>query len=623
MKAALDSAFMSSRRAPTATTLVLSNSPERIRLRELQAGLEGRRDRIAAADLEIETLREQLAAFEMTMNARLAVEHDALHRIDTVVAHMERWAELLETAPRESVGRRGRQVDRRRGRELEERQVPDAELEEEVGEALFEPDERLKGAYRALARRFHPDLARTEEECLRFGELMRNINQLYHAADTARLEALVEQARGGEIEDPDLDVDEQTEQLEERLAWFDAVIENLSDERAELEGSSTCELLRNVQQAEQIGRDVIEELRAELRQRVEEAYANIPIAVERLEANVRRYNRDQSAPTEFRIRRRGKTALDRQFDPFSNKKLIRLSLDALTTLKVSRAAQQHADWLRQEGPSRPPLLRLLLLTYVAEMSPFPLAGLDSFDDLRHRFDYLARHDEQPIGLEAALVEVDDLVEFGVRRATEKIMHLGLRFRNQAARDAIPVALRALPIRRTFRDILAVLGEQTDCPACRKLVFLVPLYRTRGLDDLRANACPDCGHAVRSYWMPKGKDVQAVLNDAYLDFEIISEWSFRLGRVNTAIQLLPTQVERMTVGQLKRRLLTDLFNRYDLGLRAKQVHLMQRRKRINERTALSTLDVTQFSVKLTSDAELTVGDAVELLRHRIRNRFKAD
>jgi hypothetical protein len=45
--------------------------------------------------------------------------------------------------------------------------------------------------------------------------------------------------------------------------------------------------------------------------------------------------------------------------------------------------------------------------------------------------------------------------------------------------------------------------------------------------------------------------------------------------------------------------------------------------VAEKTPLDHLENRQFGVRFTSDAPMTVGDAVEALRHRIRNRFRGD
>jgi len=100
----------------------------------------------------------------------------------------------------------------------------------------------------------------------------------------------------------------------------------------------------------------------------------------------------------------------------------------------------------------------------------------------------------------------------------------------------------------------VLGEYVPCAGCKRDVYVTPLYRTRGLDDLRSSVCPRCGTVHQSYWMPKGKDVQAVLNPTYS----ITSWSpngpSKLAHLSIAMQLLPVQVDKLSVGELKKALL---------------------------------------------------------------------
>ncbi len=209
----------------------------------------------------------------------------------------------------------------------------------------------------------------------------------------------------------------------------------------------------------------------------------------------------------------------------------------------------------------PGAARLVLFAYASELVPHPLDGLRTYEDLALRFEHLGARDETRSTLERALVEGAELVEFGIRRAGARLVQSGLRFRTTVLRAAVPLALRSHSLRVEFRRVLATLGERTGCPECQEEVFAVPLYRLRGLDDLHAMACPRCGHLLRSYFLPRGKDVQSVLNTAFLDLELLSEWRFRMGSASVAVQLLPVQLERMTVGQLRRRFWVDVLERH--------------------------------------------------------------
>ena len=606
---------------------MVAESAERARIRELQRLLGERRDRIGALELELETLRETLVRAELRYQVHLREEHHLLARIASLLRYLERWTELLKEAPREQVAARAKRVEARRAREAErlfEEREAKPESEEEA-EARVEPkprDESLRSLYRRLARRFHPDLASSEEERVRFGELMTRINQLYHANDEEGLRRLAEQldADGG----PDLS-EEAPEvlvaKLEERLRWFDTVIVNLEEQRRGLEKSATFELWRKVEDGREAGRDVLAEIAAELRETAKKQYMDVRDAAIRLERRVSDYNRRGAE-----LSRQGKEesgALDRVFDPYANRRLVRLGVEALAQAHFSPAAKGQAEWLEGLAASKPALLRLVLFTYASERCQHAPPGLESYEGLSQRFSFLGREDKAPPALEATLVEAGDVLEFGVLRATERRARAGLRFRSDVLREAVPLALRAAAIRREFKQVLAVLGKQLTCKGCGQTVYEMPLYRLRGLDDLHASVCPACAETLSSYWMPSGKNIQSELNDAFLDLELVSEFSFRIARESIAMQLLPRQTEEMTVGDLKRRFCAEVLDRHEIGVEAAKVSLTQRRKKVDEALILADLEETGFGVTFAKDAPLTTAEAMEIVRHRVRNRFKAN
>jgi hypothetical protein len=595
--------------------IVLAPSPLRERLELLLAELEALRDEVAQLELECETLRGELVAFEVRHRAELSEEQRQLQRIASVVRQLERWAEMLEEAEPRQRAARARRVDRQRARELhqEARQAEHAE-EEPAPEPA--PASELKSLYRRLARRFHPDLARTEEEQVRHAALMARINALYRAGDRAGLEALADQALGSELPEPAVSLEEEVRLLEERRARFESARDGLQLDLQALRGCATAELLRRARAADAEGRDFFDELRAELASRCESALGDVRDAAGALEDVVRRANR-RSLATE------GRRPLDRAFDPLGRQKLVRLSLEALERARASAEARQEAERIAALARTSPAAARLVLFAYASELVPHPLDGLRTYEELALRFEHLGARDGEPRTLERALVEAADLVEFGIRRAGERQVQSGLRFRSAVLRDAVPLALRKHSLRVEFRRVLATLGERTGCPECQREVFAVPLYRLRGLDELHASACPRCGCLVRSYFLPRGQDVQSVLNTAFLDLELLSEWTFRMGAASVAVQLLPVQLERMTVGQLKRRFWADVLERHGIPVPLNAVRLLQARRPVQERRKLADLERQEFVVGFGERAGVSVGDALETVRHRIRTRFRPD
>ncbi len=669
--------------------LELASAPARRQVEQLQSRVAARRDEIAALDEDLEQLRATLTDFESYYHVRLAGPEDRLRRLDGLVRHLERWIELLRAAPRDQVPRQGARLDQRRAQEaahlfadrrkLEEAaeagtqgagRAPPSSAAGAAGGAAGaeagrpprgEDPAALKRAYRALVRRFHPDLAESEEERLRFGAFMHRIISLYRDGDVARLQALAERTADPEQELADLPLPDRVRRLEQRLAWFAVVRQNLEDERAELEACDLYRLWRRAEDARARGPDLFAALAAEMQERLGRRRADVAWAYRELEEAVKRFNREDPAPPAVAQRPGQREALERLFDPLEDRPLVRLGLETLEAADVRPAARRQARWVESLVQTRPALLRLLLFTHVDELSHLPLPGLETYEELRIRFESAAAlaareadrsgdastdppepgdvtppaagaepeaaSEDDPSAapgrpsLEETLAEATDLVEYGVQRATDQLVYLGLRFRSDSTREGLPLALQAAPVRRAFRLVLQVLGEQVVCRGCGRDTFTLPLYLTRGLDDLRATVCPRCGRVHQRYYLPKGDDLQAVLNRAYVDLELIAEWALRLGRATVSTQLLPVELYRMTVGDLKARLVKELLQRYELGITRGQLELHQRGRRVPERTPLSALAERRFTVRLRAGAPMDEPTAVELLRHRIRNRFQ--
>jgi hypothetical protein len=188
------------------------------------------------------------------------------------------------------------------------------------------------------------------------------------------------------------------------------------------------------------------------------------------------------------------------------------------------------------------------------------------------------------------------------------------------RHGILLALRRHAIRREFKRVLSVLGERKRCDTCASDVFTVPLYRVRGIDALRALVCPTCATTLASYFMPKGDDVQAVLNVAFIDFELIHEWSFQLGKTSIATQLTQHELEALNVGDMRKRFFGDVLKRHAIEVTLPQLILEQDGAKLSDRRSIEALPSRSFVVRFGPGAAVSEGDAVELLKHRIRTRF---
>jgi hypothetical protein len=173
--------------------------------------------------------------------------------IDAATLEEEVAAEFAEReeqarAQEEAAGREGTRVERaRRSNRL------DAESEAEI----------LR-IYRELAKRFHPDLARSDNERKRRANLMLRINVAYSERDLLALQTI---AREAESIDPAFAV----LTSKERLTWARRVIARLDGQIQELEGqlgllqrSETYSLWKSPETSQQS----LEDLEARVRQRL-------------------------------------------------------------------------------------------------------------------------------------------------------------------------------------------------------------------------------------------------------------------------------------------------------------------------------------------------------------------
>ena len=98
-------------------SLLVTDEPDRARLRELQAELDALLDAIAGLEMELDEARAQLAQFERDYEGRVHVERAAITRVEGVLRHLERWAALLDRCRAEEIAARAERVDAQRERE--------------------------------------------------------------------------------------------------------------------------------------------------------------------------------------------------------------------------------------------------------------------------------------------------------------------------------------------------------------------------------------------------------------------------------------------------------------------------------------------------------------------------
>jgi hypothetical protein len=235
-------------------------------LRELQAAISARQERVAELELELFDMRAEVAAFEQEMEDRLGL----------LKRHIARLEKQIEEARRQAA-RRAQWGDR-----ADSPDVPEDVVEQfrktwtrsdkpsqpppkkQVNEAT---KEELKSIYRQLAKRFHPDLVTDPEEKKWREVQMARVNQAYSESDVATLLSFEEDVEWTPIPSRRSREDEIT-QLSAEIKRLDGVIDGLERDLRELINSETVRWMLDVSVARKADQDLLRAVEKELVERI-------------------------------------------------------------------------------------------------------------------------------------------------------------------------------------------------------------------------------------------------------------------------------------------------------------------------------------------------------------------
>jgi hypothetical protein len=260
--------------------LVRQQTPEEREYSKYLIEVETRKQRAAALQDELTSLRLSLGRFEAEYHAvvgtlfleldriRLAIRayeekiarlHDDPHADPTTV---EREVEETLHAEREEIHEQERENRRYEEAFQRERDRPKLPVDEEA---------ELHRLYRDLAKRFHPDLARTEVEWLRRQPLMQQVNAAMRERDLSALRALLSEAEVTDVAFEARSVGEKLVWAIREIARLDEVIAGLQADLSALRSTESYGLW----QREECGERIIEQLAEGLRRDRDEAQSRL------------------------------------------------------------------------------------------------------------------------------------------------------------------------------------------------------------------------------------------------------------------------------------------------------------------------------------------------------------
>ena len=225
--------------------------------REEQAALEAD---LADRELRSANLRAELGAFE----------RQYLHFVGSRYAELDEWkAQIAERRVSEQPGneRAAQAAGEARARADETKSVAGEKSEQEPRK--FEASPELKRLYRDVARRIHPDLTSDRDDRAKRQLLMADANQAYEQGDELRLEKILTayehspEAFQGEGPGAELiRTIRRVSQVRARLAEIEAELQGLLR-------SDLYQLKIRVDEAEQTGHNVLQDMIAKVDEQIE------------------------------------------------------------------------------------------------------------------------------------------------------------------------------------------------------------------------------------------------------------------------------------------------------------------------------------------------------------------
>jgi hypothetical protein len=245
------------------TDIVQALPPEELELRRKREEAELLATDLAQLELEVATLRAELAAFEARF---IRIVGGVYAKTDAVIAAVARCR--IESGPRdeELVAAALR---------AEERAAESAAATSRTGRVRerFEASPDLRRLFRDAARQMHPDLAVDEADRLTRHEAMSRANAAYQLGDADQLSRLLREWAQRPEAVPGEDAGAELVRIVRRIALLSQRIDEASRELMELRESELAQLKRRVEKAEAVGRDLLAEMRVDAEKRLASAQA--------------------------------------------------------------------------------------------------------------------------------------------------------------------------------------------------------------------------------------------------------------------------------------------------------------------------------------------------------------
>jgi hypothetical protein len=233
--------------------------PEEKELARLEAEQAELKERVSAAELELETIKTETALFQSRYYQAVGQLYVQLDELDAAIAKLR-----LQQAPNDfTLKAHAEAAEQKAQKSAEEAGFVTAQPKPSP---VISPE--LKQAYRQAVKLMHPDLTVTDHEHRRRTELMALVNLAYERGDQAAIEKLIEEFG----EDPEWiigeDIGSRIVKAVRRNAQLRRRLGQIQQEIDASQKSEIFQLKQNIEQAEAKGDDPLADLAQQLMQEI-------------------------------------------------------------------------------------------------------------------------------------------------------------------------------------------------------------------------------------------------------------------------------------------------------------------------------------------------------------------
>jgi hypothetical protein len=249
-----------------ASEIIKNQTPEELELERKQAKLAALEGELIQRELDLATMRAELADFESRYLRTVGVLYAELDEIEAQIVEAQARREPSNSEAQERAYRARAQAKE------------SSETARDIAVPKAKPTESSKRLFREVAKRIHPDLATNDADRARREKLMAEVNLAYENGDEAKLRSILadwesspDTVEGEGVGADFIRIIRKIAQIQKRLTNIDAEIQQLNT-------SDLYQLKAKAGEGETQGRDLLREMALQVKQQIETAKERLAAA---------------------------------------------------------------------------------------------------------------------------------------------------------------------------------------------------------------------------------------------------------------------------------------------------------------------------------------------------------